>query len=276
MTYALHPLCELFPRLSGAEFDALRNDIQTNGLRIPITLYQGMVLDGGNRYRACLEAGVEPRFVEYVGEAASSYAWSMNGPRRHLTPGQSAAIVAALQDWDLAQQHGGDRRGDQAATLPLETVKTRAAESGASERTQRMADKVAKADPALARQVAHGEVSLPKALATVEKKPKKEKRSFAPPPVEDDIQDIRDGARALADENEQLQQRLAVVAMDATPEERAAAQELISELRARVNTLENENDAIRSQRDAYMVENAALKRQCESLLRKIKKAGVPA
>ncbi|WP_138984687.1 hypothetical protein [Xanthomonas oryzae] len=35
-------------------------------------------------------------------------------------------------------------------------------------RTQKMADKVAKADPALAKQVAHGKISLPKAVAKVQ------------------------------------------------------------------------------------------------------------
>ena len=35
------------------------------------------------------------------------------------------------------------------------------AQSGASDKTQRMADKVAKTDPELAKKVAHGEISLP-------------------------------------------------------------------------------------------------------------------
>lgn len=82
-----------------------------------------------------------------------------------MTPGQQAAIVASAQDWSKANSHGGDRKSDQKATLPLDTIASRAAESGASERTQRMADKVAKADPELAKQVAHGEISLPKFTA---------------------------------------------------------------------------------------------------------------
>ena len=56
----LHPLCTLFPRVQGAEFDALVADIKTNGLRQPITLHNGMILDGGNRYAACVAAGMEP------------------------------------------------------------------------------------------------------------------------------------------------------------------------------------------------------------------------
>ena len=167
MTHELHPLCTLFPRLTGAEFGALRDDIKVNGLRQPIVLHGGMILDGGNRYRACLEAGIEPTFSEFSGGNLVSFVLSANLHRRHMSAGQQAAIVASAQDWAKAQTRGGDRRSDQTAILPLETVSQRAAESGASERTQRMADKVAKADPALARQVAHGDVTLPAAVEQI-------------------------------------------------------------------------------------------------------------
>ncbi|RQS63853.1 ParB N-terminal domain-containing protein [Burkholderia sp. Bp8984] len=166
----LHPLCTLFPRIDGVEFEALKVDIQANGLREPIVIHDGMILDGGNRYRACLEAGVDPMTVQFDGCDPLAFVLSRNLHRRHLTPGQQAAIVAAATDWLEAQTHGGDRKSDQAATLPLDTVADRAAQSGASDRTQRMADKVAKADPELAKRVARGEISLPKAVRQVEGK----------------------------------------------------------------------------------------------------------
>lgn len=53
--------------------------------------------------------------------------------------------MASAQDWAKAQTHGGNRKQDQSATLHLDTANKRAAESGASVRTQKMADKVAKA-----------------------------------------------------------------------------------------------------------------------------------
>jgi len=80
--------------------------------------------------------------------------------------------VASAQDWAKAQTVGGsgaNQHKSKPATLPdspvkLDTVADRAAQSGASERTQRMADKVAKESPDLAKKVAHGEVSLPAAV----------------------------------------------------------------------------------------------------------------
>lgn len=170
MNYELHPLCTLFPRMAGAEFKALCDDLAVNGLRTPITLHNGMILDGGNRYRACLEAGIEPAFTEFDGSSLVQFVLSANLHRRHLSAGQQAAIVASAQDWANAQTRGGDRKSDQSATLHFDTADKRAAESGASLRTQKMADKVAKADPVLSRQVAHGEVSLPKAVAQVEER----------------------------------------------------------------------------------------------------------
>jgi hypothetical protein len=161
----LHPLCVIFPRMSGPEFAALCADIRANGLRTPIVLHGGMILDGGNRYRACQETGARMEFVEFVGGNLVSFVLSANLHRRHMTAGQQAAIVSSAQDWAKAQSVGKPSKSGNVAGLA--TVADRAAQSGASDRTQRMADHVARADPELALQVAHGEVSLPKAHAAV-------------------------------------------------------------------------------------------------------------
>lgn len=128
-TMELHPLCELFPRLINAELAALKADTAANGLNQPIVVHDGQVLDGGNRYRACLELGIDPPMVQYQGHDPIGFVMSANMHRRHLTPGQQAVIVASAQDWELAQTRGGDRKSNQTVSLPFDSVAVRAATS---------------------------------------------------------------------------------------------------------------------------------------------------
>lgn len=165
----LHPLCTLFPRLAGSEFDALRDDIAANGLRHPIVMHHGMILDGGNRYRACVDAGVEPKFTKFEGSNLVSFVLSANLHRRHMTAGQQAAIVASATDWANAQTVGRPGKGE--GLHHLSTVTERAAVSGATTRTQKDADKLVREAPALAKQVTQGKKSLYQAVK--ESKPSK-------------------------------------------------------------------------------------------------------
>ena len=264
MRFELHPLCALFPRMAGAEFEALKADIKANGLRQPIVTHQGMILDGGNRYAACMEVGVKPLMTEYTGNNLVTYVMSANFHRRHLTEGQQAAIVASATDWAKAQTHGGNRKSDQAEGLPLETVKQRAAVAGVTERTQRDADKLVRDRPEVAKQVVEGKKSLYQAVK--EGKPAKKAkpaRFDPPPPPAEDHQDD-DAIQILSEENDRLNDRLAVVALHGTDEERRAAEETIVQLRAMVKTLTVELDAVKASRDSLMSENGELKRQLAS------------
>jgi hypothetical protein len=62
-----HPLADVLPLIESAEFDRLVADIREQGLLNPITVCDGKILDGRNRYRACRAAGVTPRYVEFDG-----------------------------------------------------------------------------------------------------------------------------------------------------------------------------------------------------------------
>jgi hypothetical protein len=91
----VHPAAELFPLMKGPEFGLLVEDIAEHGLREPILMYQGVMLDGRNRLRACEIAGVEPRFVEWDGIGSPlAFVLSRNLHRRHLNEGQRAIIAA--------------------------------------------------------------------------------------------------------------------------------------------------------------------------------------
>ena len=93
---AFHPLANVFPLLAGEEFDALVADIQASGLREAIWLYQGQILDGRNRYRACQALSRDCATRDYPGNDPLGFVLSMNLQRRHLDESQRGMIAARL------------------------------------------------------------------------------------------------------------------------------------------------------------------------------------
>ena len=80
-----------------------------------------------------------------------------------------------------------------------------------------------------------------------------------------------EAVQELVAENQRLADRLAVEAMEATPEEKLAATETIAELREQIRILEIENQSLKISRDTFQRENSELKRTVASLQRKLKK-----
>lgn len=102
--YKIHPLADTFPLIEGEEFEELCQSIDEHGLLEPIVMQDGVLIDGRNRLRACLGAGVEPRFAEYA-EALEipEYIWAKNAQRRHLEPDQRAMAATAFLDYEEAE-----------------------------------------------------------------------------------------------------------------------------------------------------------------------------
>jgi ParB-like chromosome segregation protein Spo0J len=91
-----HPLANVFPLLEGAEFTALVADIQQHGVLEPIWLYEGQLLEGRNRYRACQELGIACPSRLYDGDDPVGFVVSLNVHRRHLDESQRAMVAARL------------------------------------------------------------------------------------------------------------------------------------------------------------------------------------
>lgn len=100
MEYPFHPLANALPMLEGEAMADLVASIREHGLRDPITIYKGQILDGRNRYMACREAGVEPIVEELEGDASedllAAYVYDKNVVRRQLSDSQRAMAAARL------------------------------------------------------------------------------------------------------------------------------------------------------------------------------------
>ena len=119
MKLKYHPIANIFQLLEGEAFDALVEDIRANGLLEPIWLYEGKILDGRNRYRACLAAKREPTFRDYEGDNPLSFAVSLNLHRRHLSESQRAMVAARIKPmFEEAARERQGMRTDIPANLP--------------------------------------------------------------------------------------------------------------------------------------------------------------
>jgi ParB-like nuclease domain len=167
--YSIHPLCAMFPPLPDNELTQLADSIKANGLRNPIVLLDGAILDGRNRYAACTRAGVSPRFEDLpAGTDPLQFVLDVNLHRRHLTAGQKAALAS-----DLAKgEHGGDRKSgeyqnqsnDRYFDLTIEDAATRC---GTNKMAVARFRQVEAANPNLAAAVRAGVATLNAAQSTI-------------------------------------------------------------------------------------------------------------
>ncbi|VTU37093.1 ParB/RepB/Spo0J family partition protein [Variovorax sp. PBL-E5] len=99
MHYQQHPLSAAFPSMSEAEYAALIDSITNIGVQNPITIFEGMVLDGWNRYRAATELGHECPEVLLGDVDPRDFVLAQNSARRNLTASQRALAAATCYQW---------------------------------------------------------------------------------------------------------------------------------------------------------------------------------
>jgi ParB-like chromosome segregation protein Spo0J len=164
-----HEAANIFPLMFGAEFEELKADIKERGLIEAIWLYDGKIIDGRNRYRACVAEGVTPSFREWDGRGSLvSFVVSLNLKRRHLTSSQRAVIAeAALPLYEAeAKERQGTRTDLPTSVKKLPKVDTGKAASAAAKdfgtNRQYIADvkKIKNAAPAEVEKIKTGEKTI--------------------------------------------------------------------------------------------------------------------
>lgn len=157
--YAQHSLSVAFPTMSASEYAELLDSVTDIGVQNPITLFQGQVLDGWNRYRACQELGCDCPEREFDGNDPVRFVKAQNKHRRHMTAGAWAMVEVALSEWKPAHR---PEKG--AAAAPLRSNAEMAASAGVGIRTIQQAKVVASSGtPDVQHAVKTGAVSVEKA-----------------------------------------------------------------------------------------------------------------
>lgn len=244
--------------MSADDFSALVEDIKANGQREPVMVYEGMVLDGWHRYRACTQLGIEPQKFTFGGLDPVGFVLSHNLHRRHLTPSQRAAAVVACSDWHPANVK-------KSRVEPSSThAQTNAEMARAAQVTPRLITEAKAAHKAgLTEAVKEGALTVKEAAAVARGKPAKQAKqepAAQPETSSDDLAEAHHTITELAQENEQLRDRMAVESLMDSEEAKTQTADTIRELRALVKTLEAEVDALKVSRDTYMREATEAKK----------------
>ena len=142
-----HRFAAAFRAMTDEEFAVLKADIEKNGLESPITVFEGKILDGVNRYRACRELGIEPRMVEFKGteDEAEALVDTRNYARRHLSASERGRYAAKQADLPR-----GRPKRENEPNGPLKTIAQAAKEMKVSPSTVKRAKREMRAEAAAA------------------------------------------------------------------------------------------------------------------------------
>lgn len=114
-----HEAACIFPMLSEEKIDDLAKDIEANGQVVPIQLMDGKILDGRNRWMACLKIGKKPVTIDVNPPDPIAYVLSLNLQRRDLDEGEKAMVggrAKALYDRQAKTRQG--KRNDLVDNCP--------------------------------------------------------------------------------------------------------------------------------------------------------------
>ena len=262
--------------MSADEYQSLKDSINEIGVQNPITLFEGMVIDGWHRYSAANELGMECPTVELGDVDPRDFVLAQNKARRHVTQAQLALATTAVYAWKPV---GSNQHANRVGTeCPPKSTAELAQVAGVSEKTIKQAKAVqTQAAPEVVEAVKAGKIGLPKAAAIaklpVEKqaaaiaKPIHKKEAPEPQQQEEDEYTELD---ALADQVRDLQAEVARLKL-LVPAEADEGNDMLKEMQHEMATLRQANKAITIARDRFQAENAELKRQCVWLKKQLDK-----
>jgi len=272
MNLKQHPLSSAWPAMQVDEYQSLKDSIEVIGVQNPITLFEGMVIDGWHRYQAAKEVGVNCPSKLLGDVDPVDFVKSQNDTRRHISASQKALAITAIYAWKPAHREKKSVPGTELSKSTAEL----AVIAGVSESYIEKAKAIqASATPEVKAAVKAGTMSVKKAAETTKKKTTKP--AAKPTPVASApviaSEDVYTELDAAQDQIQDLQAMLAVANLgEVAPEDKDQAKNLIAELQEENRKLRINLKAVTTSRDTLMNELNMVKRQCVSLQAKLKKA----
>lgn len=190
----------LIPPLAPEEREQLERNILADGCRDPLTVWDGVIVDGHNRYEICTGHGLD--FVvkpQLLTDRAAALLWIEENQigRRNITDDQRTAIAESIRERrskaarssqaKQAGKQGGrgnkksvsDNVSDTVSQPPKPKTDTRAAvakETKVSERKLKDMAAIKKADPKLADEIRKGTVTILQAKRILKERKREERR----------------------------------------------------------------------------------------------------
>jgi len=197
----------LIPPLAPEEYAQLEANIRAEGCRDPLVLWDGVIIDGHNRYEICTKHGIG---FEKISKSFESRAhvrvWMRNNQKGRRNLPKAWYIELELGNKEDLIEIGKKTQGKRTDLLspndkkslpaPVNTQKEIAKAAGTSTGQVGMAEQVKKKAPELWEKAKQGEVSISTAYKEIKKEEKKAERAAM---IEEQKQAIESGEMALPD-----------------------------------------------------------------------------
>jgi hypothetical protein len=191
-----HELSTVFVSFEDTQgFDGLVGSIKQYGLFEPIIMWQGWIVDGRHRHKACLKADVKPTY-EYIPDdtpfnVVLDRVVGANLMRRHMTTGQRAMTAAALATMTVGgtgrNQHEKSKREN---STDSKSNKDAADQLNVSDYSVKTAKAIKRDAPDLAEEVSKGNMTLNAADNERRKRKGLPEKTNAPKPKAVDLDEL--------------------------------------------------------------------------------------
>ena len=173
------------------EFDGIVDSIKQYGLFEPILMWQGWIVDGRHRHKACLKADVKPTY-EYIPDdtpfnVVLDRVVGANLMRRHMTTGQRAMTAAALATMTAGARTDLEPREN---STEVKSNKDAADQLNVSDYSVKTAKAIKRDAPDLAEEVSKGNMTLNAADNERRKRKGLPENTNAPKPKSVDLDEL--------------------------------------------------------------------------------------